>query len=50
MQAISGAHCNHSFPEHARPVHAELLESRDAGQAFRSDTYLALLRNYRRHG
>ena len=50
MQAISGVHFNYSFPEHFWPVFAELLESRDAGQDFRSDAYFALLRNYRRHG
>jgi glutamate--cysteine ligase len=50
MQAISGVHFNYSFPEHAWPVLADLFESRDAGQAFRSDAYFALLRNYRRHG
>jgi glutamate--cysteine ligase len=50
MQAISGVHFNYSFPEHFWPVHAELLQSRAAGDAFRSETYFALLRNYRRHG
>ena len=50
MQAISGVHFNYSFPEHFWPVLAELRESRDAGQAFRSASYFALLRNYRRHG
>jgi len=50
MQAISGVHFNYSFPEHFWPVLAELRESRDAGQSFRSDSYFALLRNYRRHG
>jgi len=50
MQAISGVHFNYSFPEHFWPVLAELCESRDAGQAFRSAAYFALLRNYRRHG
>ncbi len=50
MQAISGVHFNYSFPEHFWPVLADLLESHDSGQAFRSDSYFALLRNYRRHG
>ncbi len=50
MQAISGVHFNYSFPEHFWPVLADLLESRDAGQDFRSESYFALLRNYRRHG
>jgi glutamate--cysteine ligase len=50
MQAISGVHFNYSFPEHFWPVLADLLQSRDAGQDFRSASYFALLRNYRRHG
>src|SRR5215207_5675803 len=50
MQAISGVHYNYSFPEHFWPVLADVLKSSDAGQAFRSDSYFALLRNYRRHG
>jgi glutamate--cysteine ligase len=50
MQAISGLHFNYSFPEHFWPVLAETFRSSDAGQAFRSDVYFALLRNYRRHG
>ncbi|HQR48027.1 MAG TPA: glutamate--cysteine ligase [Steroidobacteraceae bacterium] len=50
MQAISGVHFNYSFPEHFWPVLGDLLESRDTGQAFQSDAYFALLRNYRRHG
>jgi glutamate--cysteine ligase len=50
MQAISGVHFNYSFPEAFWPVLAEVLQSSDAGQNFRSETYFALLRNYRRHG
>jgi glutamate--cysteine ligase len=50
MQAIAGVHFNYSFPEHFWPVLADLCESHDAGQAFRSEAYFALLRNYRRHG
>ena len=50
MQAIAGVHFNYSFPDHFWPVLAEVLQSQDAGQAFRSDAYFSLLRNYRRHG
>ena len=50
MQAISGVHFNYSFPEQFWPVLADLCESHDAGQDFRSEAYFALLRNYRRHG
>jgi glutamate--cysteine ligase len=50
MQAIAGVHFNYSFPEHFWPVLAEVLQSKDPGQAFRSEAYFSLLRNYRRHG
>jgi len=50
MQAIAGVHFNYSFPEQFWPVLADVLHPKDAGQAFRSDSYFALLRNYRRHG
>src|SRR5678816_4302109 len=50
MQAISGVHYNYSFPEKMWPAYAELVRSRDSGQAFVSDSYFHLLRNYRRHG
>lgn len=50
MQAISGVHFNYSFPEEFWPVLADLLESHDTGQDFRSEAYFSLLRNYRRHG
>jgi len=50
MQAIAGVHFNYSFPEHFWPVLADVLQPRDSGQAFRSESYFSLLRNYRRHG
>jgi glutamate--cysteine ligase len=50
MQAISGVHFNYSFSEEFWPVLADLCQSRESGQDFRSDAYFALLRNYRRHG
>jgi glutamate--cysteine ligase len=50
MQAISGVHFNYSFPPQFWAVLADVLGSRDAGQAFISSMYFALLRNYRRHG
>ncbi len=50
MQAIAGVHFNYSFPEHFWPVLADVLESRGRGQEFISESYFALLRNYRRHG
>jgi glutamate--cysteine ligase len=50
MQAIAGVHFNYSFPDHFWPVLADVLHPRDSGQAFRSESYFSLLRNYRRHG
>jgi glutamate--cysteine ligase len=50
MQAISGVHFNYSFPEKLWDPYAELVQSRVRGQAFISDNYFHLLRNYRRHG
>jgi len=50
MQAISGVHFNYSLPAAFWPLYAELCQSRDAGQEFRSARYFDLLRNYRRHG
>jgi len=50
MQAISGVHFNYSFPAPFWAVLADVLGRRDAGQDFVSETYFALLRNYRRHG
>jgi glutamate--cysteine ligase len=50
MQAISGVHFNYSFPTQFWVVLADVLGRRDAGQDFISETYFALLRNYRRYG
>jgi len=50
MQAISGVHFNYSFPAQFWAVLADVLGRNDAGQDFVSETYFALLRNYRRHG
>jgi glutamate--cysteine ligase len=50
MQAISGVHFNYSVPEAFWPLYAEICQSHDAGQSFRSARYFDLLRNYRRHG
>ena len=50
MQAISGVHFNYSFPETMWDHWADLVQSRERGQAFVSERYFHLLRNYRRHG
>ncbi len=51
MQAISGVHFNYSFPQKFWDVWADISE-RPGGpdQAFISESYFAVLRNYRRHG
>ncbi len=50
MQAISGVHFNYSFPAVFWEAYAAARQSHDSGQAFRSQGYFELLRNYRRHG
>jgi len=50
MQAISGVHFNYSFPEQFWPVFETVLESKLTGQAFSSEQYFSVLRNYRRYG
>ncbi|MEJ0085854.1 MAG: glutamate--cysteine ligase [Pseudomonadota bacterium] len=50
MQAISGVHYNYSFPEKMWDPWADVVQSRMRGQAFISERYFHLLRNYRRHG
>jgi len=48
MQAISGVHFNYSFPQTLWPVLQDVLRAKSAD--FVSDSYFALLRNYRRYG
>jgi glutamate--cysteine ligase len=50
MQAISGVHFNYSFPARFWEVYASLSGTREGRQAFQSQGYFSLLRNYRRHG
>jgi len=50
MQAISGVHFNYSFPDQFWPVLEDVVQGKATDQAFRSEIYFALLRNYRRHG
>ena len=50
MQAISGVHFNYSFPQQFWAVLQDVLRQRSQSQAFVSDQYFALLRNYRRFG
>lgn len=50
MQSISGVHFNYSFPAQFWPVLADVLGRHRVDQAFVSEMYFGLLRNYRRHG
>ena len=48
MQAISGVHFNYSLPDAFWPVYAGIERSRRDAPAFKSDAYLAVVRNVRR--
>lgn len=51
MQAISGVHFNYSFPATFWDVWADIAaHAGGPDQAFVSESYFAVLRNYRRHG
>jgi glutamate--cysteine ligase len=50
MQAISGVHFNYSFSPALWDVLGHVLESTQPLQAFTSEQYFAVLRNYRRFG
>ncbi|MFQ5549113.1 MAG: glutamate--cysteine ligase [Woeseia sp.] len=50
MQTIAGVHFNYSLPMKFWPVYHEVEKSRAAEDEFRSEAYLALVRNFRRFG
>jgi glutamate--cysteine ligase len=50
MQAIAGVHFNYSVQDSFWPVFAQILKSHEEGAPFMTEGYLALVRNYRRHG
>lgn len=50
MQTIAGVHFNYSLPGTFWPVYAELVGADGDENEFRSDQYLALVRNFRRFG
>jgi glutamate--cysteine ligase len=50
MQVIAGVHFNYSLPQGFWPVYREVLDSDLTIEAFRSDQYLGLIRNFRRFG
>jgi glutamate--cysteine ligase len=49
MQAIAGVHFNFSLPTSFWPTYQEYCRDSRSETAFRSDHYLRLARNYRRH-
>jgi glutamate--cysteine ligase len=50
MQTIAGVHFNYSLPESFWPQYRSILGDRRSEEAFRSDHYLGLVRNFRRFG
>lgn len=50
MQTIAGVHFNYSLPEPFWPLFQQLEQRTDTLQAFRSEAYLGLVRNFRRFG
>ncbi len=50
MQVIAGVHFNYSLPDAFWPVYRAVLGSDADDKAFRSDQYLAMIRNFRRMG
>jgi glutamate--cysteine ligase len=49
MQAIAGVHFNYSLPTSFWPAYQEHCRDSRSAMAFRSDHYLKLARNFRRH-
>ncbi len=50
MQVIAGVHFNYSLPETFWPVYRSVLGGDADDTTFRSDQYLAMIRNFRRMG
>ena len=50
MQTIAGIHFNYSLPENFWPVYRELEQSDQDIDSFRSESYMGLVRNFRRFG
>lgn len=50
MQLISGVHFNYSLPADFWPIYREVLGRDQDVEAFRSEQYLGLIRNFRRFG
>lgn len=49
MQTISGIHYNFSLPEAAWPMLQRADDRRGTAQAYQTEAYFALIRNFRRH-
>ena len=50
MQTIAGVHFNYSIPESFWPMYQDILGDTGNADAFRSEQYLGLIRNFRRMG
>ena len=50
MQTIAGVHFNYSVPTAFWPMYQEIVGDKRSADAFRSDHYLRLVRNFRRFG
>ena len=50
MQVIAGVHFNYSLPSEFWPLYRQAMESNKEDEAFRSEHYLHLIRNFRRMG
>jgi glutamate--cysteine ligase len=50
MQTIAGVHYNYSLPKSFWPVYAQIIGDAGDDSEFRSEQYLALVRNFRRFG
>lgn len=50
MQAIAGIHFNYSLPEKFWPIFKKNENNQDLMEDFRSSSYLAMIRNFKRYG
>lgn len=50
MQTIAGVHFNYSLAGNFWPVYRQVIGDKQSDDAFRSEQYLALIRNFRRFG
>lgn len=50
MQAIAGIHFNYSLPEKFWPIFKQNENNQDSNEDFRSSSYMAMIRNFKRYG